>query len=303
MYIGEPKMLIIQIQAFSKIFGLLNVWMLLFGLSVIVSCKNIENKKKGRLLASVGEKELYEGDLNINFTGNNDSSGIKDRLVRDWVKKQLIFNKAMSTLSDKEKDKDRQLKDYYESLINYEYFNKMTSKNTDTSVSEAEMVQYYITNQKNFPLKGNILRLLYVKVPVSVKPNSNLKNWMRHPDFNTIPSLKMNAAQNGIAASLDTGKWFDMSEIKTDIPGLESNLKELKGFSEIRDLKYIYEINILEHRYPGENEPFILVKNKVREILANQKNTAKIKKAENDIYRDGESRKLFEIYGDKTTKK
>jgi len=295
-------MLVIQKRTFSAMFGFLNVWLLIFCLLIVTSCKNIKEKNNGRLLASVGEKQLFDGDLPVNLYGNKDSTQIKERLVKDWVKKQLVFNKALAVLTDKEKDKDKQLKDYYESLISYEYFNKITSAKTDTAVSENEMREYFNANQKNFQTKSNIVRLLYVKVPEGNSDLKNIKNWVKHMDNKSGPVLKLYTSKYNIKASLDTVKWWKVSDISREVPLDESQANLVHGYLEKRDGSYVYEFNIIDHKSPGETEPYILERDKIRQIILNQRKSGLIRDTENMIYREAETGKLFEIYGDKTIK-
>ena len=193
-------------------------------LITIISCQNHRSGHSGRLLAAVGDSRFYESDLNISLVGNKDSIAIKNNLIKDWVKRQLTFKKAMESLSDAEKNKDKELKDYYESLVCNEYLTKTALANVDTIVDENEMIEYYKDHQKNFETKSNILKFLNVKTPVA------------QPD--SVISIA----------------------------------------------------------------PYSIVKDRIKQIILNRKMSIYIKQVENQIYRDGESRKLFEITGEKTKK-
>jgi len=200
-----------------------------FGLAIavsltIISCQNHRPGHSGRLLAAVGDSRFYESDLHINLVGNKDSIAIKNNLIKDWVKRQLTFKKAMESLSDAEKNKDNELKDYYESLVCNEYLTKTALANADTTVDENEMIEYYKDNQKNFETKSNILKFLNVNATVG---------------------------QADSAVSI---------------------------------------------------APYSMVKDRIKQIILNRRMSIYMKQAENQIYRDGESRKLFEITGDKTKK-
>ncbi len=200
--------------------GHIKIYLILSIVFGTLSCQNHRPGHSGKLLAAVGSSRFYESDLNINLSGNKDSAAIKANLIKDWVKKQLVFKKAIESLSDAEKNKDKELKDYYESLVSYEYIDKMAFENVDTSVSENEMMQYYHDNQKNFETKRNNTGLLNVKVPV-----------------------------------------------ETDTEVLNYSIAS-----------------------------YLTVKDRIRAIILNRRKTILMKQAENQIYRDGESRKLFEIY-------
>ena len=167
---------------------------------------------RGRLLAKVGNANLYESDLNIDIHNNKDSAAIKEKLVKDWIKNQLIFNIAMKNLSSNEKNKDKQLADYYRSLINYDYLEKIIAHDSDTSINESTLEQYYRDNQKNFELKRNIIRFLYVKIPVETPPKMKIKGWIQHPGKENMDSLKQYVKKYASNFSLDTLRWYYFSE-------------------------------------------------------------------------------------------
>ncbi len=299
-------MLIIRARLLLKDLRYINIFILMLLFLSIVACSTKGIKQKGKLLAKVGETELYDSDLKICISDTADLKTVKERLVKDWVNHQLLFKKAMAGLSDREKDKDRQLKDYYESLIIFDYFNKMTSSAIDTNVSESEMNAYYQENKKNFVTTGNIIRLIYVKVPVAVKIDKKVRNWIVYPDQNSINGLQLYAKQYGATALLDTGKWYHTNEILADVPVLKDYLVHQplrkKVLPELNDGKFRYGIDIIETRTTGEISPFELVKTQIRQIVLNRRKAQMIKDTENMIYREGDSRHLFEIFNDKIKK-
>jgi len=275
-------------------------------LFVSFSCQNSRPGHSGKLLAAVGDSRFYESDLNISLAGNKDSSAIKNDLIKDWVKKQLIFRKAMENLSDAEKNKDKELKDYYESLVNNEYFDKMVLTNGDTIMNDEEMKRYYIDNRKNFVTKRNILRFMYVKVPVSTHIPENISNWMKHPGKKQMDSIKSFAGKYATWASFDTTTWYYFTDITRKIPVLMNydpiSFVKTKHYAELKDDQYVYIINVVDGRAKDEIAPYSMTKDRISEIILNHRKTILIKEIENQIYRDGESRKLFEISGDNTKK-
>jgi hypothetical protein len=269
-------------------------------LSSAISCTNKSSQNKGRLLARVGNARLYEKDLKIAIANNEDSNTIKKTLVNDWVKNQVIYNKALSGLNSDEKNKDKELKDYYESLIRYAYLEKEASARIDVSVSDKDIEDYYAGNEKNFELKRNIIRFLYVKVPVETPVNKNVETWMRHPERKNMDSLKGFTRKYSRNSLLDTGKWYYFSDITKEIPILEDYNPEhfikANDYVELRDSRYVYMMNIVDGRIKDEIAPLPLVKDKIRMIIINRRKINKIKELENNIYRDAESRRQFEIY-------
>jgi hypothetical protein len=266
----------------------------------VLSCRNSKTENKGRLLAKVGSESLYEKDLNIAFAKNDDSVKIKKAMVNEWVKNQLTYSKAMSSLSAAEKDKNKELRSYYESLIRYLYLDKMVSEHMDTTISGKDIEEYYAGNQKNFELKRNIIRFLYVKVPVEMRVNQRVIDWMQYPDKRTMDSLRVFVKKYARNSLLDTAKWYYFSDITKEIPILQDYNPEhfikSNAYVELKDAQYLYMMNIVDGRIKEEVAPLSMVKEKIRTIILNRRKINKEKELENSIYHDAETQHQFEIY-------
>jgi hypothetical protein len=268
-------------------------------LALMFSCRNTM-VNQGKLLAKVGGAELYENDLKINFPQNSDSTAIKRKLVNDWVRTQLTYKKAMSELTTDEKNKDKELKSYYESLIRYTYLERKLTDEMDTVVNDSDVLEYYKHNQKNFELKRNIIRFLYVKIPIDVPMNRSVKYWMQNPLKKNLDSLKNYSRRYASNALLDTAKWYYFSDITKEIPILQDYNPEhfIKNddYVELKDGHYLYQFNIVDGRIKEETAPLALVKDKIRTIIANQRKTDRIKEIENEIFKEGAAQHQFEKF-------
>jgi len=264
-----------------------------------VSCSRFAGSK-GKLLAKVGGAELYEADIKLGFSKNDDSMAIKRRLVEDWVKNELTYKKAISALTESEKNKDKEIKSYYESLIRYQYLEKTAIQTRDTIVTGKDIEEYYGANKKNFELKRNIIRFLYVKVPVEVQVGKKVAGWMQDPVRKNMDSLKMFVRKYARNSLLDTAKWYYFSDITKEIPILQDYNPEhfikSNDYVELQDDRYRYMINIVDGRIKEEIAPLQLVHEKIRAIITNRRKIDREQQIENQLYQEARTQHLFEIY-------
>ena len=88
-------------------------------LSVILGCTSLENKSNEEPLARVNGNYLYPSDVNDIFPSNHsveDSLVIMENFIDEWIKKQLLLEKADLNLTDEQKDVSKQVDDYRSSL-------------------------------------------------------------------------------------------------------------------------------------------------------------------------------------------
>src|SRR5688572_8763350 len=147
-------------------------------LAGMISCENEKQKtevNKGKLLARVYTYQLYEADLrSVIPSGLSPEDSIRraQNYISAWTKEMLLVHKAEANLSAKQKDVEKQLRDYRNSLIIYNYEKELVHQKLDTVVTDAEIEAYYLNHPNDFELRDNIVKVVYVKVDKK-SPNQN----------------------------------------------------------------------------------------------------------------------------------
>ncbi len=138
-------------------------------LSGIFSCNVIKknNDSDKKRIARAFDAYLYITDIDgIVPKGSKPADSIKivnDYITR-WMQQQVIVHQATNNLDPKQVDFSRQIEDYKNSLIIYEYEKELVKEKLDTTISENEINDYYDKNKKDFQLKNDIVKIIYVKV-------------------------------------------------------------------------------------------------------------------------------------------
>ncbi|MBL0082070.1 MAG: hypothetical protein IPP37_06390 [Saprospiraceae bacterium] len=123
------------------------------------------DKSKGKMLAEVGGRKLYETDVsNLLQAGNSpeDSIRILKGVVNNWVKDQLMILEAEKNLP-KDINLEKMIDDYRSSLLLYNYETKLATELLDTLVTKEEKQQYYNQHSDEFILPEAIAKYRVVR--------------------------------------------------------------------------------------------------------------------------------------------
>jgi hypothetical protein len=250
----------------------------------------------------VGNEYLYESDVKDVIpvrTLARDSVVLAKGFIDNWVRQKLLIAKAMKNLTGEQMDFSKQLENYKNSLIVFEYENALVKQNLDTIVTEDEVENYYDSNQKNFLLKDNIVQIQYVKLPVR-SPNVKLFKKLLYSDN---PEDKVNlAGQCEKYASnyfLDDQTWLLFNDILKEIPVKTYNQEDfLKNHRnvEFQDSLFVYMVRFKDFKIKEGISPLSFEKERIRNIILNKRKIDLINKMHEDTYEQALKHNEFEVY-------
>ena len=256
----------------------------------LIAChsKKINGKNA---IARVFDNYLYEEDLEKAMPDNiakSDSAAFVSEYIDNWIKQQLLVAKADKNLSTEDKDFSRELEDYKNSLLIYKYESQLVQQNLDTLVSDDDIAQYYETNKKDFLLKENIVKVLYVKLPRKISTavprqllsSSNAGDRTRLQDF---------CVKNAINYYLDDESWLFFNDILKEIPINTYNQEEyLKNnrFIELQDSTYSYLLNIKGFMIKDGLSPLSFERNNIKNLIINKRKMKILDDMKNKIFED-----------------
>ncbi|MFA8436541.1 MAG: hypothetical protein ACEPOZ_18690 [Marinifilaceae bacterium] len=253
-------------------------------------------------VAKVHDKYLFQSEVSDVVPDNStkeDSLLIADNFIRQWVKKQLLISKAELNLPDEEKDVEKLVEDYRNSLIIHKYEQILVKQKLDTLISQEEIEKYYQDYNSNFTLAKNIVKAVYIKIakPVpSLKKVQKLyksnkeKDWLELEDY---------CFQNATKFDNFNENWIYSQNLLNKIP-VQIDKEEVfltrNKYFETQDSTYHYFVKIKEFRLKNTTAPLMFVNEDIRRIILNKRKLQFIKNLEEDIYRDAEAKNKFKIY-------
>ena len=271
-------------------------------LLVLVCCTPSGKEKNKKTIARVFDNYLYESDIKdivSKATSPQDSVLLLKKYIDNWIRETLIIHKAETNLSDEQKNVEKQLKDYRNSLINFIYEKALVQQKLDTIVKNAEIEDYYNKNKANFELKDNIIKVLYIKVNKKAPYLDKVKKWYTSDNVKDRKLLQSYCYQFAENFYLDDNTWLLFDDLLKEIP-IETYNKELflenNRFIDVQDSSHYYFVNIKGFKIKNSLSPLAFEKENIRNIIMNKRKLLLIEKMKNDIYNDALKNKKFEIY-------
>lgn len=273
---------------------------ILLGL-VILNCTKSDSVND-EVVAQVGEKKLLQSEISQILPSNleeSDSVLMADEYIKKWVKQELLIKKANENLTIEQKDLTREIEEYRNSLIIYKYKNELMNQQMDTLVTERQIELYYNANHFNFQLNHNIVKAIFVKVPLDVANPKLLKELVDNDSAEGINALREYSIQYAKAFDSFNDNWVNFELVKKNIPG---NIVDEKQFLarnsqiELKDSNYYYLVSIQNFKLQNELAPIEYVEGNIKDLILNKRKIEFLKQIEENVYKEGVRQNKFKIY-------
>jgi hypothetical protein len=252
--------------------------------------------------ARVFEQYLYPSDIGDAIPGGislQDSIILAKRYIDTWVKDQLMLHRAEQELTDEQKDFQRQMDEYYRSLLIYSYRQKLLQQKLDTVVSSDEISTYYQENVNNFILGQDVIRGTFIKVPLSAPRLDELRRWSRSNGEDDLDQIEKYCISYAEKFSDFNDSWVYFSSIRVQLPMQISQPSRYLTYNkniETSDSLYRYFLHVTDHLPEGEIAPIEMVSGDIINIILNKRKIEFFQDLEQIVFNDGVSRNQFEIY-------
>ncbi len=278
----------------SQLVPIVRDFVFLPGILFIASCnyfsKENEKAKNHQEVARVFDKHLYKDDLAKivpQGTSYEDSLLIIKSYIDNWIRQNVVLHKAETNLSDEEKNVDDRLNEYRNSLITYIYESELIRQKLDTVVKDDEIDAYYKANPRNFELKDNIIKAIYVKTKKNAPKLNKLREWYKSGNSKDILLLEEYCHQFASDFSLDDKTWVLFDDLLKKIPiktyDKEEYLKNNR-YIEIDDSSNIYFVNIKGFMIKESLSPLSFEKENIRSLIINKRKLQLVQEMEKAAY-------------------
>lgn len=286
-------------------FNVLKKYGFLIILAVFSGCaRDTDNGET--IVARVGEKKLYLSDVSSVVpagTEKEDSTVIVDDYIRKWVKKELLIQKAEENLSPEQKNLNREIEEYRNSLIIYKYKNELVKQRMDTVVTDAQIEEYYQNHQDNFNLSRNIVKAIFIKVPQEFANPQQIKSLCGDTSVEGLNELREYCLQYAKGFDIFIDNWVDFEAVLKNIPqeitDPEQFLKR-NSLIELTDADYYYLVGIQDYKLRNEIAPVDFVRENIRSLILNRRKIEFLKQMEENVYKEGIQKDKFKIFNRKT---
>jgi len=268
----------------------------------LTACNQFLQKEEP--VAKVGERQLTMTELSgyiPDYLNATDSALWADDYVKKWVQRELLLLKAEENLKADLKDVSKELEEYRNSLLIYRYKNELVKETMDTTVTDSNIQKYFDDHRESFILNRNIVKAIYIKIPVQVSNPDNIKDLCLSE--NKEKQAKLNEFCMSYAKAYDrfNDQWVAADMVLGNVPEVikdQDQFLERNRFVESTDMNYYYIVCIRDYRLSGKVSPIEYVKNDIRNLILSRQKIEFLKQIEKDIYKEGLDNnkvKLFKI--------
>jgi hypothetical protein len=263
----------------------------------------VKSKSKStEYIARVGNYYLDRSEISELVpagTSGEDSLLITRNFVDNWIRQKVVLVKAENNLSSNQKDVDRQLQEYKNSLIVYAYEQELIRQKLDTNVTNREIEQFYERNLATFELKDNIIKMIYLKVSNDSPKLDKVKQWYKSNSKKEREQLEDYARQYALNYYFDDETWLIFDDLLKEVPltlyDKEQFLKNNR-FIEISDPVNTYLVNIKGFKIKSGTSPLAFERENIKSMILNQRKLQLLKEMEHDAYQEAMRKSTFEIY-------
>ena len=278
----------------------LNKCIFLLFFLVLFACDN--NKISQKKIASVGKYTLYLEELSDALPENisgKDSIQFAQNYINQWLSSKILLIKASENINVDEKKIDKQIEDYKNSLIIYEYQKMLIYQKLDTLVSDAEISTYYEEHQNDFLLKDNIIKVAYVKLPKEASNTKQLRQMLKEYTVENSYRLRDFADKFAVNYFIDDEIWLIFNDFLKEVPiktyNQEMYLKN-NNYVEFQDSLFQYFVRINGFKIKDAISPISFEYEKIRSLIINQRKIKLINEMETEIFKDAQKSGDIKIY-------
>ncbi|HLP74305.1 MAG TPA: hypothetical protein VK155_15470 [Bacteroidales bacterium] len=272
-------------------------------LAIVLSagCSHKKDTKVRIPVAEVGKTVLYYDEIpDFHFSTKEDSVTGVQHYINGWAKRKLLLMKAEENLPQSAKDEvDNQLLETRADLLIHQYQQQMMLEKMDTVITDPELESYYSTNEKAFILNSDIVKAIFIKVPVGTPQMDRVRTLARSESQPDMQQLETFCFQFAEKFDDFNEEWVTLDRLAVELPReIDDKTDFLKrnSFFETSDSASVYLVSIRDYRLRSSLAPFEYVKDDIRRIIWNTRRIQLIESLENGIYNDAVKDNRFKIY-------
>ena len=271
-------------------------------LLIFVSCNPSSYSGEEHVLARVEDDYLLESDLRgiiPEGTSARDSLIIVKNFINNWVKQKLLVRQAERNLTREQMDFTKELEEYRNSLIIYEYERKFIQQELDTIVPPAEIEGYYTKYKHNFMARDDIYQIEYIKLEKSSEMIEYFRDLLNSDSPDQLDTLEHLCPVHALSYNLDDNSWFSFADIRKKFPFHAFNpqsLTDLNNIYQIDNEGEVYLLAIRQFVSKGDTAPLGYISSDIEEIIINKRKAELIKTMQEGIMNQAIQKKTFEIY-------
>ena len=276
---------------------------LLGALVLSASCNKLKlyTFDKGEVIATVGDRELYAADIAGMIEPGlpvKDSLAALESIVDTWIRKEIKNAAAEGALSGHAHDIDEMVAQYRGALLTYKYEQDWLAGRLDTTVTAADINDYYNANRDGFRLAGPIVKARIARIPAGLRQSRKLEEMFRSERESDRGDFLNICQKNQYRTDDFSAEWTDFSTVIQHIPFSQSNFDDFlrtRKYYEVKDDQYKYMMTIDAYRPTGDYSPMERETGNIRKIILNKRRQGLLEQLEDSLYTTARNQHRFDI--------
>ena len=274
--------------------------LLTFFFLLILIISSCDRTVEDNVVAQVNDDLLYFDevirDMPISIL---DTSTFIDKYISKWIRNKVLLDQALINLDENSDDIKDKVTLYKNSLLIYEYQQRLINQNFDTSVFLNDILSYYNDNIREFKLNQDIFKGRFVIVEKNAPNIKQLLKMFKSNDNDDIDDLVSYCMLYALEYYVNDSSWNYFNTIKYKIPNdiIPNNIfLSKRKYDIIEDEKYLYLLFLKDFKIKGSTSPFSLEKDKIKSLIINNNKIKYLDIVEKDLVNNGISLNKIKIY-------
>ena len=258
--------------------------------TMFAACGNGGNFSGGangkRVVAQVDDKELMVRDILADMpeglTGIDSATFVR-MYTDNWVLNQLKLSRAEEVLTS-QKDIDRLVEDYRQSLIIRQLDQYYVDKEIETDITPRQISAHYRLHASQFKLDHDKVRGIIVRVPDNFRNTSALSEALRNVSGEGMVELNAFVEKHSLQITDLSTSWVLFSDFLSYLPTVRTrsydNLLQTAKVQSMKSDDVIFYFTITDIARKGNTAPLETVEEDIRRMLYAERSSDIVKNYE-----------------------
>lgn len=190
----------------------------LAALATVAGCR----KDGDKVVAMAYHHKLYLSEVRGNMPiglNTRDSIDLAEEYISYWIREQLILHEARKNLPLKEKNFDKELDEYRNSLMVKAYCDRLTAGMPAVGITDKQIKSFNANLDRNYAVDKSIVRVNYAKLPRGSRAVAPVRDILF--DETQRQSRKEDIVKmlnDTVEYFLDDDAWFYLTDLSGSMP-------------------------------------------------------------------------------------
>ncbi len=230
---------------------------------------------------------------------SEDSAQLARAYIDQWLRQQALLVQAQRNVKINSERIEKQVEEYRNGLIVYEYEQALISQKLDTVVTKQEISDYYDAHEDLFILTRPILKMSYIHLKSDAPELDRVKRLFASENLSDRDLLDQYCARYAINYSLYDRDWYYADGLQQFFPIgkiSESDFSQTGRIFEIIENNELYLIILHDARFSDSRSPLVLEQDNIRNLILNKRKIELLAQMQKSIVDDARAKNNIETY-------